>query len=132
MAYDDKGKVVSLNAGDTISAGVCVYVSGDNTVSIAVTSASMPVIGISADYANSGAAIPVVISGIAKVLVAESCAAGEIVGVCTGGAGAIRGVAGANATATSTNIPVVGIALENGTAGAYISVLLQPHTPFAR
>jgi hypothetical protein len=45
----------------------------------------------------------------------------------TDGAGAIVGVASQNATATSTNVPVVGIALENGTAGAYISVLIQPN-----
>lgn len=131
MAYDDKGKVISLIAGDTLASGILVYVSGDNTVGIVVTSASMP-IGVTADYANSGAACPIVVSGIAKCLVAASCAAGEIVGMSTDGAGAIRGVASANATATSTNIPVIGVALENGTAGAYISVLVQPAPLFVR
>ena len=132
MAYDDKGKVISLIAGDTIASGLVVYLNGtDHTVGIAITSSSMP-LGVSADYANSGAAIPVVVSGVAKCLVAASCGAGEMVGMSTDGAGAIRGVASANATATSTNIPVLGIALENGTAGAYISVLLQPSNPFVR
>lgn len=125
MAYDDKGKVVSLQAGDTLASGILVYVSAAQTVGIVVTSSSFP-IGVTADYANSGASVPVVISGIAKCLVGDSCAAGEAVGMLTDGAGAIRGVESANATATSTNIPVIGIALENGTAGAYISVLLQP------
>jgi predicted RecA/RadA family phage recombinase len=127
MAYDDKGKVISLIAGDTLAAGIVVYLNGtDHTVGIAITNTSFP-IGVTADYANSGAACPVVISGIAKCLVAASCAAGEVVGMSTDGAGAIVGVASQNATATSTNVPVVGIALENGTAGAYISVLIQPN-----
>lgn len=126
MAYDDKGKVISLKAAASIGAGRVVYISTTDTVAVAVTNVSYP-IGVTADSAESGGSCPVVISGIAKCYVAASCAAGEIVGMSTDGAGGITGVASANATATTTNVPVLGIALQNGTAGAYISVLIQPN-----
>jgi predicted RecA/RadA family phage recombinase len=127
MAYDDKGKVVSLKAAASIGAGRVVYVPAANTVAVAVTNTSLP-IGITADFAESGGSCPVVVSGIAKCYCADSVAAGEIVGMSTDGAGGIRGVASANATATTTNIPVVGIALEGGTAGSMIPVLITPRT----
>jgi glucose-inhibited division protein A len=36
------------------------------------------------------------------------------------------------ATATSTNISIVGVALSSGSVGSVIPVLLQMHSPFAR
>jgi len=123
MSYQDQGKVVSLVAGDTLAANVVVYLSAANTVSPAITDTSIP-IGVTADYADSGAACSVVISGIARCKVAESITAGQLVSFATDAAGFIR--ARANNTATSA-LPVIGMALETAsTSGDIIPVLLMP------
>jgi hypothetical protein len=86
---------------------------------------------VTVDYANSGAAIGVQLDGIAKIEVAVDITCGSLVCMSTDGAGTIKPVT-LNATATSTNISIIGVALESGSVASVIPVLLQMHSPFAR
>jgi hypothetical protein len=123
MSYQDLGKVVSLKAGDTLASNIVVYLSAANTVSIAITDTSYP-IGVTVDYADSGASVGVVVGGIARCKVASSITAGEMVCVATDAAGFIRSIAPNTFTSA---IPVLGIALETAsTSGDIIPVLVQP------
>lgn len=132
MAYDNKGQVISLIAGDTLSAHRLVYISTTtgNTVGYVETSSSSPV-GVTVDYADSGAAIGVQINGVAKLQCAVDVVAGDLVCMSTAGSGQIKPQT-INLTATSTNISIVGIALEAGSVSSLIPVLLQMHSPFQR
>lgn len=130
MAYSDHGQVVSLKAAAALVANRLVYISAANSVNYVITSSSSP-IGVTIDSANSSGSVPVVIGGIAKLECAVDCTVGSLVCMSTDGAGMIK-PATLNATATSTNISIVGIALESGSVSSVIPVLLQIHSPFAR
>jgi len=123
MAYADEGKVISLKAGDTITSGIALYMSAANTVAIAVTS-SVAIIGISGNYADSGASVPVIVDGVAKCVCNASIGFGDLVGLATDAAGKVKSLNGINNTA-STMIPLIGIALETGTSTSLIPVALQ-------
>lgn len=123
MSYQDEGKVISLKAAATIPAYSVVYLSAANTVSNAVTDTSIP-IGVARDYAETNGAVPIVISGIARCMVASSITAGELVSFATDSAGKIRSLT-VNNTAT-TALPILGMALETAsTSGNIIPVLLM-------
>lgn len=114
----------SFKAASSLSAGRVVYLSAAQTVNYAVTSSSA-ILGVTLDFADSGATVPVETrpGHIAKVYVAANVAAGDVVGPATDGAGGIT--PRALGTVTS-HIPTLGIALEAGSVGSNIEVLLQP------
>ncbi len=131
MAYSDAGKVISMIAGDTMGAHIVVYCSASGTVSPMITNSTFP-IGVTVDSADSGGSIGVQVSGVAKVYALTSIGAGNLVVMSTDGAGYCKHGNTANNTATTTNIPVIGIALENGSNSSIIPVLLQLGTPLKR
>ena len=115
---------ISLKAGATVSAYRVVYLSAAQTVQHWATSSSA-VLGVSLDYAESGEFLPVESrpGHIVKITTAANIAAGDVVGPATDGAGAIT--TRALGTVTS-HVPTIGIALEAGSTGSNIEVLLQP------
>lgn len=114
----------SFKAGDTISAMRIVRLSAANTVDLAITTTSMG-IGITADSADSGAAIDVVIGGSAKVVCGASVSAGAF---CTWqtDTGLIVEATHLNNTAASVIPNGIGLALEAGSTNGVISVLIAP------
>ena len=114
--------IISMIAGDTLPAGSVVgflSTSVANTVYLPDTAGCM-LVGVTTDYADSGAAVSVAINGSAKCTAVGSISTGTLLIVATAGTGYVQVFAG-----TITTIPTVGIALENASDGAKVEVLLQ-------
>ena len=131
MAYSDAGKVISMKADISLAAYRVVYVKPSGTAAIVITNSSFP-IGVTVDTAESSGSIGIQVSGVAKVYALTSIGAGDLVVMSTDGAGMCKCGNTANNTATTTNIPVIGIALEAGSNSSIIPVLLQLGTPLKR
>jgi hypothetical protein len=116
---------VSFKAGDTISAMRIVRLSAANTVDLAVTATSMG-FGITAQYADSGAAIAVTILGSAKVVCGASVSAGAFVTWQTDTGLAVEATH-LNNTASSVIPNAIGLALEAGSTNGVIEVLVAPN-----
>lgn len=113
---------LSFKVGSTIAAYRIVKASAANTVAVADTVTAMP-IGVTTDTVrNTGEAIPVAITGLAKVQFNDSCAAGALVKADASG----LGVAHVGLTAGSYVLGTLVGPTVNET-GTIAEVLLQPH-----
>lgn len=113
---------VSFKQGDSIAAYRIVRAtSTPNTVALASATTDV-LIGVTVDEATkSTQAVPVAISGIAKVYMNDTCAAGSIITTDASG----RGIA---ATANTAGVYVLGVCLNTVSAtGTLADVLLQPY-----
>lgn len=125
MSQENNNQVLSLRAGDTLTAYKVVGIAGAaNTVNLVITSTSA-ILGVTADGADSGSAIPVIVSGTTKVEVGANVTLGNVVAPLTDGAGTITPI-GTHNTSTSEVMPALGVALESGSVGSVIEVMLQP------
>lgn len=120
MSQASAGKVVSLLAGGSLTAHRVVGVSAANTVTFWATQTSN-ILGVTLDFADSGAAAAIVLDGTAKCVCFASVSVGAIVGPATDGSGKIQERAnGATQTAKT-----LGIALESGSTDGTIMVALM-------
>lgn len=122
-AFQSAGPV-SLKAASSLSAFRVVYLSAAQTVNYWVTSTSA-ILGVTLDFAESGASVPVESRAgcIVKAYVAANITAGQVVGPATDGAG---GITPRTLGTVTSHVPTLGIALESGSVGSNIEVLLQP------
>lgn len=115
---------VSFKAADSISAYRIVNLSASNTVALADTTTD-GIIGVSVDEATAAnQAIPVAVSGIAKVYCNETMTAGTLV-TCNALGQAVPAVA------STAGVAVLGRIVEEVDAtGTIAKVLVQPFTLF--
>lgn len=106
---------ISLEAAATIKRGQAIKISSGKAA-IANTHAE-DAIGISDDAAATGAAVDVVVAGIARGLAGGTIAAGKEVAASTGGKISVT---------TSASARVIGIALQAAVSGDEINVLVNP------
>lgn len=111
---------VSFKQGDSISAYRIVRVSGDHTVA-ACSAATDIIVGVTTDEATkSTQAVPVAMSGIARVYCNDTMASGTLIKTDASG----RGVPFAESTA---GVYVLGVLLDTVSAtGTIASVLVNP------
>ena len=124
MSQSNPNQVHSFLAGDTLAAFRIVAVGTTKyTVDVWETSTSAP-IGITADSADSGASIAVILSGTSKVRAGANITCGDVLAPLTAGSGVVTPQATHN-TSTSEVAPCVGIALESFSIGADGEMLIQ-------
>jgi hypothetical protein len=124
MAEALNGLVASFKSAATLSAYRVIARSAANEVGYWATQTSQ-ILGVTMeDSKAAGSAIPVVLSGIAKVTCNASVTAGELVGPATGASGQVQVVDDA-LTTTAALLKVLGVALENGSSNSVIRVSLQ-------
>jgi len=117
--------IVSFKGNATMTAYVIVKPTAKNTVGICDTSTAY-IVGVTADTSyESGASVPVVIGGTAKVLCGASVSAGAVVMAQTTTGYAVEATAMLNNTASSVVPKTLGIALEAGSTNSVIEVLIQ-------
>lgn len=132
MAQQATGKadVRTFLSGETFGAGAVVsfMTAGTNAPFIRYHNTDLTgIIGVALNAASvTGEAIDVLLAGpTAKCLINASISAGAVVGVATDAAGRI--VERGQAATTTAQVPILGIALQNGAAtNALVEVLLNP------
>lgn len=123
MAQESNQGLKSFTCQDTMTAFRVVVMDSTTAGRInRFATASSIVIGVSADSAETGGSVPVVIYGTARVSCAASVSAGSIVGPSTDGAGQIV----ERSRAATAGTVKIGVALQSGSANSIIEVLLQP------
>lgn len=128
MAWQTLGTVMSFEAGATITKNRVVAVNSSGKLIHPATNDSNYPVGIAMEGGVSGASIPVIVNGVARVEAAAAIAAGAPVCVDIGaGTGTIDDATIVNAVTNVFFHFLVGVALEAaGAAGEVISVLIQP------
>lgn len=111
---------ISMKQGDSISAYHIVRVSGSHTVA-ACTAATDIIVGVTQDNAGlSSQAVPVAVSGVARVYCNDTMAAGTLIKTDATG----KGVPFAESTA---GVYVLGVCLDTVSAtGTIASVIVNP------
>lgn len=114
--------VISLKVLTTLAAQRIVAVSSTPQTAIYPAALTSPMIGISLDnVTDTNQAIPVVVGGIAKLYINDTCAAGDLIAGDSSGYGKKH-------VDTTAGSYVVGKALVASAAtGTVIQVLIQPH-----
>ena len=127
MSQQRNSVFASFLAGDTITAYQIVTLSAANTVVPWATATSV-ILGVSADYADSGAAANIIIGGTAKVVCGASVSMGSIVTAQTDTGFGIEAISLAP-TITSLVVPhTLGQALQAGSTNSVIEVIVRPST----
>ena len=123
MATNADNTVISFQAERTLTAGFVAAAVGANQAGLHLTATSH-IIGVIDDTQNnSDGAVPIIIAGVARVQCGASVSVGSIVGPATAtGTIVERAIP---ATVTTQMFKTLGIALQSGSSGARIKVLLQ-------
>ncbi len=115
MATRQAEQVVSLPAGTDLSAAAGLWVALNSSGAAVLAGDGAAAIGVVANPAASGTPVGVALAGVSKVVCGASVAAGT----------ALASDAAGKAVTATTGEQIQGWALETGTAGQVISVLLD-------
>ena len=112
---------ISMKQGDSIAAYRIVRATATPNTAALCTATTDVILGVTTDDANkSNQAVPVGVSGVQKVYMNDTCAAGSLVMTDASG----RGIA---ATANTAGVYVLGVCLNTVSAtGTLAEVLVNP------
>jgi Uncharacterized conserved protein (DUF2190) len=125
MSQYSNNQVITMKAGETLSAQRVVACSGANHTVLHHQTSSSAIFGVTSDSANSDQAVSVIVSGTARVKTGGDVTVGDVVAPLSAGNGVVTTI-GTHNTSTSAVPPMLGVALESGLNGSVIEVLLQP------
>lgn len=127
MSQDTPGVIKSFRAGDTLSAYRVVQADTAtcNTVVMWATSTSRA-IGVTAAYADSGSAIPVILNGTARCQAVDTITVGTVLQVQTATGLVQTATVLTPATGAANHVRIVGVAAESVSTGGVVEVILQP------
>lgn len=123
MSQQTAGIRFSYDAGESITAYRVVALNTAGSAVVMWDTSSTQLLGVSADFADSGGACQIIIGGTAKLQCVLSVSAGAIVGPSTDSNGQIVERSNNTTTSYAKNI---GIALTAGSTNSVIEVLLMP------